>query len=938
MNKLKDIREATYNKVSLHECINFTRTGEQVKVSIVIPVCNVEKYLRECLDSAVNQTLQNIEIICVNDGSTDSSLAILKEYAHRDKRVKVVNKDNAGYGHTMNIGMDMACGEYVAILESDDYIRLNMMEELYNIAIDNDADIVKGDFYRFTLKNGFLRLFYCRISDDDTLYNRIINVSTEKELYRFANTWAGIYKRTFLQENNIRHQESPGASFQDNGFWYLSTVAAKRVIYVDKPYYCNRRDNPNSSVYQLNKAYLINGEYKYIASRLKDMMIEDESIYSYLFQKKFDAYKFNYRRIDKSLKKEYILTISQEYKRDLAEGMLNASTFSMRDRVELDEIIENPEGYYDRTYGETNFSYSKEEMEGVVYIAFICDDGYAIPTATAIRSLLRHKKSETIYDITIVGLHLSDENIRKITYVNKPNATISVVQINDEIEEFSCFKTTEHGVSNSALVKFILPDIFSTNEKLLYLDGDIAVMKDLHELYMTDISDVYAGVVRDMPQVLYEKQIFGVKYGRDYFNSGVLLLNLKAMRRDDMQRKLIAEKISSTSKLMDQDIFNELFQGHVKLLPIINNTLYVNLIRSKEKYSISLINQANGKQYKALEDVRRDSRIIHYCSEDKPWKYYDTPMADYWLFIFFLTQYKKRIKRTSIQEQCKEGILNGKVELIDETECIAVCFIYRENNASEIIQNMKMLEQCNTSGEHYQYYVLYDGSVLLDRTIFDVGIKINMVYIGNMLTRDREYSVDGRLEENYYRMIIPEILCQYNKCLIIDGCLLNKLFSDNVVSEMKEHDLLYMVKTPYQVTFWESPLIVLNIPCFIKEKIKFKYWDNYRKSKRPGKSIAMALGNKNIVKLNWCYTNIKENEENQRSVYLQKIMSKECEKLQKQIQKERERNRRLETQFTDKEARIGQLEYELDATRTSFSCRLGLFLTALPRKLLKRKK
>lgn len=937
MNNFEAVKEETYNRVPVHGLINFDEPDGQVKVSIVMPVCNVEQYLRKCLNSAINQTLEDIEIICVNDGSTDGSLDILKEYAYRDKRVKVIDKNNAGYGHAMNIGMDMACGEYIAILESDDYIHLNMMEELYSIAVENDADMVKGDFYRFTSENGFLRLFYCRLSDDDTVYNHIINVASEKKLYKFANTWAGIYKRSFLCENNIRHHESPGASFQDNGFWYLSTVLAQKIIYVDKPYYFNRRDNPNSSVYQLNKAYLINGEYNYISSKLKSMESVDDDIYPYLFQKKFDAYKFNYRRIDSSLKKDYIFNISQEYKRDLAEGLMNASTLSTNDRNELNEILEDPEGYYNRTSEDINFSYSKEETEGVVYIAFICDDGYVIPTATAIRSLLRHKKTATAYDITIVGLNLSDQNIRKLTYVNKPNASISVVQINDEIEEFKQFKPTAYGVSNSALVKFILPSIFNANDKLLYLDGDIAVMKDLYALYMTDISDVYAGVVRDMPQVLYEKQIFGIKYGCDYFNSGVLLLNLKAMRMDEMQNKLIAEKMSSTSRLMDQDVFNELFQGHVKQLPITNNTLYVNLIRSKGKYSIGLINRVNGKKYKSLEDLRRDSRIIHYCSEDKPWKYYDTPMADYWLFIYSMTKYDKKLKRISIQDQCKEGILNGKIEFADETDHVAICFMYNEDNTSEIIKNIVTLEN-NNDGRYYEYYIFYDGKVILDTGLFDTYAKVNMVYIGNMLIRDREYSVDGKLDKNYYRMLIPEILCQYDKCVIIDGCLVNENFSPNVVGEMDEQDMMYMVKTSYRVTFWESPLIVINIPYFIREKIKFKYWENYRKNRRPGKSIAMALGSVTIARLNWYYTDIKETEESQYNSYLQQKLSNECANLKEQLQKEKEKNQGLTIQFKDKDARIDQLEYELYATRTSFSCRLGLFLTALPRRLFRRKK
>ena len=101
------------------------------------------------MDSVVNQTLKDIEIICVDDGSTDSSAAICDEYAAKDSRIKVVHKPNAGYGHSMNRGLENATGEYIGIVESDDFAELDMFENLYNLAKQNDADIVKSDFYLY---------------------------------------------------------------------------------------------------------------------------------------------------------------------------------------------------------------------------------------------------------------------------------------------------------------------------------------------------------------------------------------------------------------------------------------------------------------------------------------------------------------------------------------------------------------------------------------------------------------------------------------------------------------------------------------------------------------------------------------------------------------------------------------------------------------------
>ena len=225
------------------------------KVSIIIPTYNVEEYLEECMDSVVRQTLQDIEIICINDGSTDGSLEILKRYAQNDKRIIIVDKENGGYGIGMNIGLDKATGEYIGIVEPDDFVPLNMYEDLYNIAEKENLDFVKADFYRFKRSdNGNMDLVYNHLSKNEEDYNVVFNPSTDpKTLLYIMNTWSGIYRRSFLEEYHIRHNETPGASFQDNGFFWQTFIYAKRAMIINKPYYMNRRDNPNSSVHNPDK-------------------------------------------------------------------------------------------------------------------------------------------------------------------------------------------------------------------------------------------------------------------------------------------------------------------------------------------------------------------------------------------------------------------------------------------------------------------------------------------------------------------------------------------------------------------------------------------------------------------------------------------------------------------------------------------------------------
>ena len=238
-----------------------------VKVSVILPIYNVEMYLDECLESVKRQTLKEIEIICVNDGSTDGSLSIIKKYAQDDPRFIIIDKENGGYGKAMNVGLDRASGEYIGIVEPDDFVPLNMYEDLYRIACENDLDMVKADFYRFTRdsENGDMSLVYNHLDRTDSWYGRVFDPSSEPDAIRFImNTWSGIYRREFLNRYQIRHNETPGASFQDNGFFFQTFVRAKRAMILKRPYYMNRRDNPNSSVNNREKVYCMNIEYDHI--------------------------------------------------------------------------------------------------------------------------------------------------------------------------------------------------------------------------------------------------------------------------------------------------------------------------------------------------------------------------------------------------------------------------------------------------------------------------------------------------------------------------------------------------------------------------------------------------------------------------------------------------------------------------------------------------
>lgn len=320
------------------------------KVSVIVPIYNVEQYLDEALRSLSRQTLDDMEFVLVNDGSKDSSLEIMKRWAADDPRFVIIDKENGGYGKAMNVGLDRATGEYIGILEPDDFVLLDMFEDLYKVAHENDLDFVKADFFRFTTndESGDMNLYYNHLDKSDSYYGRVVNPSMDPVLTKFImNTWSGIYKRSFLNDNNIRHHETPGASFQDNGFFWLTFVYAKRAMFIRRPYYMNRRDNPNSSVNNRGKVYAMNQEYDYIRHQIRRRLgpeVWDRFKY-YFFLKRFHNYMFTYQRIAPEFYTEYSVRIGEEFKRAKRLGEIDESLFTDLEKKKMLLLMTKPEAY-----------------------------------------------------------------------------------------------------------------------------------------------------------------------------------------------------------------------------------------------------------------------------------------------------------------------------------------------------------------------------------------------------------------------------------------------------------------------------------------------------------------------------------------------------------------------------------------------------------------
>lgn len=216
------------------------------KISVIVPVYNVENYLSQCLESILNQTLTDIEIICINDGSTDSSAEILKEFQKEDERVFVLNKTNSGYGSSCNAGLRLSRGEYISIIESDDYIDKNMLDDLYNLAKEHNADVVKSSYYEYEdINNTVSKINW---SEEYNMPKDAFKIADCTQLVYFhPSIWSCIYKKSFLDKNSIRFVEAKGAGWADNPFQMQTLCLAQKILYTDNAYYYYRLTNPSSS-------------------------------------------------------------------------------------------------------------------------------------------------------------------------------------------------------------------------------------------------------------------------------------------------------------------------------------------------------------------------------------------------------------------------------------------------------------------------------------------------------------------------------------------------------------------------------------------------------------------------------------------------------------------------------------------------------------------
>lgn len=232
--------------------------SDKLKVSIIVPVYNAEKYLNRCIESLINQTLGEIEIIFVNDGSTDNSINILKSYKEKDKRIVIIDKINEGVSEARNQGISKAKGDYIFFVDSDDWIDLDTLEKMYKTAIKDNIDIVMCSYVREFKDHSKEKsidlndkIIY-KDKDLEQLHLSIIGplddqISKSENLDSVGTVWAKLYKSTLIQKSEVKFIDLKEiGSAEDTLFNIMLFKDVKTVRFINKPYYHYWKDNDNS--------------------------------------------------------------------------------------------------------------------------------------------------------------------------------------------------------------------------------------------------------------------------------------------------------------------------------------------------------------------------------------------------------------------------------------------------------------------------------------------------------------------------------------------------------------------------------------------------------------------------------------------------------------------------------------------------------------------
>ena len=479
------------------------------KITVIVPVYNVEHYLDKCLDSVIKQTYKNIEIIVVNDGSTDNSGEICQEYAQKDNRIVYIEKENGGLSDARNAGLDQMTGSYVTFVDSDDWIEQDYVETLYQKITEYQADIAIGNYYSFDEERSVFLFhilgdsYYEKAHDNVSIFE---NLYENQEMRSFAliSAWGKLYKARLFEQLRFDIGKLGEDGYLNQKVYLLS----EKVIYINQGLYAYRQRSGS-----ITKTWT----EKWMHA-LVDAMSERITLLA----------NMNY-----PLEKHLAV-----YRQMLEVSIANGQASGLSDTATYKEFEMK------RTLLNQLSVQSQKEKKAIVLAA---NYSYVDQVLTTIKSICYHNRSIRFY---LINSDFPNEWIKQL---NKRLEKFDSEIINCRVtsEQISRYKTD---ISYTVFLRYFVAD-FVKEDKALYLDCDLVVTKNLDDLFATDIQDYPLAAVRDFGGRAY--------FGREMFNAGVLLINNVLWKQENMTQKLIDLTNEWHDKVdqADQSILNMFFEN-----------------------------------------------------------------------------------------------------------------------------------------------------------------------------------------------------------------------------------------------------------------------------------------------------------------------------------------------------------------------------------------
>ena len=521
------------------------------KITVIVPVYNVENYLNKCLDSLINQTYKNLEIIVINDGSTDNSGKICQEYAQKDNRIIYIEKENGGQSEARNMGLDRMTGSYVTFVDSDDWVELDYVEVLYNKLIEYQADIAVGNYYSYNEQEGifyfhiFGNSYYEKVYDNVSIFE---NFYESEHMKNFALICVGgkLYKSDLFRELRFEVGKLGEDGYLNQKIYLL----AEKTIYLNAGLYAYRQREGSSSRSWTEKWM----------HALVDAMSERITLLAslgYPLDKHLAVYR---KMLDSALSNGQASTLSDTNTyQELAAKKVVLSQLTTEKTIDKKAVVLA-----------ANYAYVEQVM-------------------TTIKSICYHNRSIRFY---LINSDFPNEWFKQL---NKRLERYDSEIINCRVtyEQISRYKTD---ISYTVFLRYFVSD-FVQEDKALYLDCDLVVTKNLDNLFETDLQDYPLAAVRDYGGRVY--------YGREMFNAGVLLINNRLWKQENMSQRLIDLTNEWHDKVdqADQSILNMLFENRWIEMEFDNNHVVIH--KQFTDYELPA-----GQDYPG---------IIHYLSHRKPW-------------------------------------------------------------------------------------------------------------------------------------------------------------------------------------------------------------------------------------------------------------------------------------------------------------------------------